>query len=217
MLKLVLVMAVWASHSATAALPDEPIQPIPLTLNQDPARADIGRLLFRDTRLSGNGRVSCASCHDLGKGGGDGLARSRGLNGGLTDVNTPTVLNAALNFRQFWNGRADSLEAQVDHLIQNPVEMGSNWKEVVRKVSQDVRTRRVGQGGGCPSGRPPLCHGLRGHAHAPGLGRRGDGRAALAHRPAGADRDLHGLLRPRLGGRAGAAGRAGPASRKALA
>ncbi|UUZ65634.1 cytochrome-c peroxidase [Polaromonas sp. P1-6] len=139
LLKLVIVMVVWASQSATAALLDEPIQPIPQTLKQDPARAEIGRLLFHDTRLSGNGRVSCASCHDMGKGGGDGRTRSVGLHGGLTDVNTPTVFNAALNFKQFWNGRADSLEDQVDHVIQNPIEMGSKWEGVVQKVSQDAK------------------------------------------------------------------------------
>ncbi len=106
---LLAAAALCASHAATAApLLDEPIQPVPLTLKQDPARADIGRQLFRDVRLSGNGRVSCASCHDLSKGGGDGRDRSVGLNGGLTSVNAPTVLNAALNFKQFWNGRAES-------------------------------------------------------------------------------------------------------------
>jgi len=140
LLMLLAATMIWVSHSAMAApLLDEPIQPIPLTLKQDPARAEIGRLLFRDTRLSGNGRVSCASCHDLSKGGGDGRDRSVGLNGGLTSVNAPTVLNAALNFKQFWNGRAESLEAQADHVMQNPVEMGSKWEEVVQKVSQDPK------------------------------------------------------------------------------
>ena len=139
LLKLALTAAVGLSCCARAALLDEPIQPIPLTMNQDPARVEIGRLLFRDTRLSGNGRVSCASCHDLGKGGADGRDRSIGLNGQLTAVNAPTVLNAALNFKQFWNGRADSLEAQIDHVMQNPIEMGSNWEDVVKKLSQDAK------------------------------------------------------------------------------
>jgi len=124
---------------ALAAPLDEPIQPVPLTLKQDPARAEIGRLLFQDARLSANGRVSCASCHDARKGGSDGRARSSGFNGGLTDVNAPTVLNAALNFRQFWNGRADTLEAQIDLVVQNPVEMGSAWADVVQKVQQDAK------------------------------------------------------------------------------
>jgi cytochrome c peroxidase len=124
---------------AWAAPLDEPIQPIPLTLKQDPARVEIGRLLFRDPRLSGDGRVSCASCHDLGKGGGDGRVFSIGLKGQLTDVNAPTVFNAALNFKQFWNGRADSLEGQVDHVMRSPIEMGTSWEEIVRKLSQDAR------------------------------------------------------------------------------
>ncbi|MBX3587380.1 MAG: c-type cytochrome [Ramlibacter sp.] len=124
---------------AAMAVQSEPIQPIPPQPRQDPARTAIGRLLFSDARLSGNGRVSCASCHDVNKGGADGRARSPGLNGELTSVNAPTVLNAALNFKQFWNGRADTLEDQVDQVIQNPVEMGSKWEDVVRKVSGDSK------------------------------------------------------------------------------
>ena len=127
-----------------AALPlDEPIKPVPLSLNQDPGRAALGRQLFHDARLSANNRVSCASCHDLGRGGVDRLARSSGFAGGLTAVNTPTVLNAALNFRQFWNGRAATLEEQIDKVVENPVEMGSSWPEVLRKVGQDPAYRRA--------------------------------------------------------------------------
>ena len=135
--KLLIILAIGMSGTGLAASPAEPLQPIPLTLKQDPVRAAIGRRLFSDALLSGNGRVSCASCHDPSKGGGDGRARSPGLHDQPTEVNTPTVLNAALNFKQFWNGRADSLEAQVDQVIQNPVEMGSAWEDVVRKVAQD--------------------------------------------------------------------------------
>lgn len=138
--ELMMIAMIWVS-SASAALPDEPIQPIPLTLRQDPVRAGIGRQLFNDARLSGNGRVSCSSCHNLTKGGADSRDRSLGLNGIESGVNTPTVLNAAFNFKQFWNGRADSLEAQVDHVIRNPIEMGSDWSGVVRRVSQDAGYR----------------------------------------------------------------------------
>ncbi len=141
LLTLVMMAIVWTSSIASTASLNEPIQPIPLSLNQDPARSEIGRLLFNDRRLSGNSRVSCATCHDLTKGGADGRDRSIGLDGGLTSVNAPTVLNAALNFKQFWNGRADTLEAQIDHVMQNPVEMGAEWKEVVRRVSQDAKYR----------------------------------------------------------------------------
>jgi len=139
LMRLLMTAACLAVEPVSAALLDEPIQPIPLTLKQDPARVEIGRLLFRDPRLSSDGRISCASCHDIGKGGGDGRDHSIGLNGKLTDVNAPTVFNAALNFKQFWNGRADSLEDQVDHVLQSPVEMGSKWDEIIQKISKDPK------------------------------------------------------------------------------
>ncbi|WP_322064249.1 cytochrome-c peroxidase [Burkholderia ubonensis] len=129
---------------ALAAPLDEPIKPIPPTLHQDPARADIGRRLFHDPRLSANNRVSCASCHDLAKGGvAGGLPRGVGFDGQLTAVAVPTVLNAALNFKQFWNGRADTLEEQIQQVVQNPVEMGSKWQDVVSKVSRDARYKQA--------------------------------------------------------------------------
>ena len=137
MSKFLIATVISVASTGLMASPAEPIQPIPLTLKQDPARSEIGHRLFSDARLSGNGRVSCASCHDVGKGGGDRRARSAGLHEQLTEVNTPTVLNAALNFKQFWNGRVDTLEAQVDQVVQNPAEMGSTWADVIRKVAQD--------------------------------------------------------------------------------
>lgn len=137
-LKALAALTVTATWPVFATPLDEPIKPLPLTLNQDPARADLGRRLFQDARLSANGAVSCASCHDLAKGGVDGRDYSVGFSGQRTGVNAPTVLNAALNFRQFWNGRADSLEGQVDLVIQNPVEMGSKWEDVVAKLAGDA-------------------------------------------------------------------------------
>jgi cytochrome c peroxidase len=139
------VAATVAAIAAIAAPPrlDEPIQPVPLTHGQDLARADLGRRLFNDVRLSANSSVSCASCHDLGKGGADGRQHSVGFSGLQTAVNAPTVLNAALNFRQFWNGRAGSLEEQVDTVVQNLVEMGSKWPDVIAKLSQDESMRRA--------------------------------------------------------------------------
>jgi len=129
----------WAAlHSAGALATDEPIKPLPLTLNQDPIRVQLGRKLFRDPRLSANDSVSCATCHDLKRGGSDGRQHSVGFSGKTTAVNAPTVFNAALNFAQFWNGRAASLEAQIDAVIQNPVEMGSSWSGVLAKLSADA-------------------------------------------------------------------------------
>jgi cytochrome c peroxidase len=124
-----------------AATLDEPIKPIGQATAEDPARVELGRRLFNDVRLSGNGGVSCASCHQLERGGADSRPFSVGFDGQRTNVNTPSVLNAGLNFRQFWNGRADSLEAQIDVVIQSPVEMGSTWPGVITKVSKDAEYR----------------------------------------------------------------------------
>lgn len=142
-LRLAAALTAWAVGPAAAAPLDEPIQPLPLSLHQDPQRVALGRRLFHDPRLSANGRVSCASCHDLSRGGVDGKDYSQGFSGLPTAVNAPTVLNAALNFRQFWNGRAASLEAQIEQVVQNPVEMGAKWPEVVARVAQDADYRQA--------------------------------------------------------------------------
>jgi cytochrome c peroxidase len=133
---LALAMLALTADGAASAV-DEPIKPVPLTLNQVPARADLGRRLFNDVRLSGNKRVSCATCHDVTRGGADNQRLSRGVNGKLTELNTPTVFNAALNFKQFWNGRVDTLEGQIEQVIVNPVEMGSDWATVVQRIAED--------------------------------------------------------------------------------
>jgi cytochrome c peroxidase len=116
----------------------EPIKPLPLHANEDLRRVSLGRQLFKDVRLSANNRVSCSSCHVLAKGGADGQTRSLGLHGEPTPVNAPTVLNAAFNFKQFWNGRADSLESQIEMVVRNPIEMGSSWSDVERKIAEDA-------------------------------------------------------------------------------
>lgn len=141
---LLVLLGLLSLSQWTAAAPfSEPIKPLPSIPAQDPARVALGRQLFHDPRLSANGRVSCASCHRADHGGADSETRSVGFAAQVTGVNAPTVLNAALNFRQFWNGRARTLEQQIDMVIQNPVEMGSAWTDVVRKLSQDENYARA--------------------------------------------------------------------------
>ena len=115
----------------------EPIKPIPAAVEVDAAKAALGRRLFHDPRLSKDGTVSCASCHDLRNGGDDGRRVSIGIEGRPGVINSPTVFNAGFNFKQFWDGRAASLEAQVDGPVQSSFEMGSLWPEVVTKLYQD--------------------------------------------------------------------------------
>ena len=117
---------------------EEPIQPIPLDTVGDAGKVELGRKLFHDKRLSKDNTVACATCHDLGRGGTDQLAHSIGINGAAGGINAPTVLNSGLNFVQFWNGRAATLEDQVNGPTHHPKEMGSNWKEIVGKLQQDA-------------------------------------------------------------------------------
>lgn len=98
----------------------------------------LGEKLYHDTRLSGDNSLSCASCHDLAKGGTDQKQFSTGINGAKGGINSPTVYNSVYNLKQFWDGRADTLEAQAHGPVHNPGEMGSNWQEVITKLSQDA-------------------------------------------------------------------------------
>jgi cytochrome c peroxidase len=82
--------------------------------------------------------MSCASCHILSRGGIDGRRTAVGVNGIAGPVNVPTVFNSSLNFRQHWDGRAASLEEQVALPIHNPIEMASNWAEVLGKLTKDA-------------------------------------------------------------------------------
>ena len=115
----------------------EPIHPIPTEHDLDPEKVALGRDLFHDPRLSKDGSVSCASCHHLADGGSDGRRVSIGIDGKAGMVNSPTVFNAVFNFKQFWDGRADTVEDQIDGPVQSPFEMGSLWPEVVAKLYED--------------------------------------------------------------------------------
>jgi cytochrome c peroxidase len=128
------------SAVACAAKMDEPILPIPVPefSSGEIAEIELGRLLFHDKRLSRDDSTSCASCHSLELDGVDRRPVSVGINGAMGTVNAPTVINSGLNIAQFWDGRADTLEQQVAGPVHNPIEMGTNWGEVVGKLRKDA-------------------------------------------------------------------------------
>jgi cytochrome c peroxidase len=119
------------------AMGSEPLKPLEAPKNLDVLKVKLGERLFHDVRLSKDDTLSCASCHNLALGGADNKALSVGINGGIGDVNSPTVYNSGLLFRQFWDGRAETLEHQVDGPVQADVEMGSSWPEVILKLYKD--------------------------------------------------------------------------------
>jgi cytochrome c peroxidase len=115
----------------------EPLEALPSVPELDPRVVALGRRLFHEPRLSGDNKVSCSSCHDLAKGGVDSKPLSLGVGGKLGLVNAPTVYNSSLNFVQFWDGRAATLEEQVGGPITNPIEMGSSWNKVLAALQAD--------------------------------------------------------------------------------
>jgi cytochrome c peroxidase len=89
-----------------------------------PERIALGRKLYFDTRLSHDGTVSCATCHDVSRGFTDRRNVSEGIGDHLGRRSSPTTLNAALFQSMFWDGRAPTLEEQAKLPILNPIEMG---------------------------------------------------------------------------------------------
>lgn len=102
----------------------------------DPALVELGRQLFNETALSADGRLTCASCHDLlAAAGADGQPRAVGIGAQVGPRNSPTVWNSGFQSVLFWDGRAPSLEAQATGPILNPVEMGlSSGAEAERRL-----------------------------------------------------------------------------------
>lgn len=122
------------------SLPDDfsTTQPLPDSISLDSKKVALGEKLFHEVRLSGNDSISCASCHDLEHGGVDNRVHSIGVNGTEGEINAPTVFNSGFNVAQFWDGRAATLEDQIDGPVNNPKEMAASWPQVVAKLSEDT-------------------------------------------------------------------------------
>ena len=99
--------------------------------------AALGRVLFHDTRLSANRRVSCASCHRQAHGFSDPRRLSIGFDGRPTRRHPMSLANARYYARGrfFWDERAESLEAQVLAPIEDPLEMGSSLAAVEARLA----------------------------------------------------------------------------------
>jgi cytochrome c peroxidase len=89
-------------------------------------KVELGKKLYFDTRISTDGTVACATCHDPRHGFADPRtgATSAGVGGATGTRNAPTVLNAAFLAAQFWDGRAATLEEQAVQPLVNPIEHG---------------------------------------------------------------------------------------------
>jgi cytochrome c peroxidase len=108
-----------------------------------PEEVVLGKRLFFDPKLSADGKVACASCHDPGHGFSDAKAVSEGVGGRRGKRNAPTVLNAAYWRRQFWDGRAATLEQQARGPITNELEMAHEPAKLVAKLRADREYARA--------------------------------------------------------------------------
>jgi cytochrome c peroxidase len=103
-----------------------------------PAKIELGRKLYYETRLSKNHDVSCNSCHSLVDYGVDGAPTSTGHRGQRGGRNSPTVYNAAFHTAQFWDGRAADVEAQAKGPVLNPIEMAMPSEEAVVAMLESI-------------------------------------------------------------------------------
>jgi cytochrome c peroxidase len=108
-----------------------------------PQQIDLGRYLFFDPALSGDGTLSCASCHEPERGLADGRARSIGIHGADAGRAAPTLWNVAFLERFFWDARADSLEVQAQGPLFSAVEMGNTPERLLASLNGNPTYRRL--------------------------------------------------------------------------
>ena len=121
----------WAADGTSSLLGDARglFKPLPATMATaafptPPARVELGRLLFFDPRISVDGTVSCARCHQPALYGTDGLAKPEGAHDKVNPRNAPTVLNAALQFKAHWRGDRQNVEDQARQALVGPPSFG---------------------------------------------------------------------------------------------
>lgn len=100
-----------------------------------PQQIDLGRYLFFDPVLSGNGRISCASCHDPKKGFSDGRAVAIGIHDSVLTRSSPSLWNVAYLKRFFWDARASSLEEQMLGPLYAENEMGNTPENLIKTLN----------------------------------------------------------------------------------
>jgi cytochrome c peroxidase len=148
-LALLFVIAVTVGAAPKSQIPSsqspaaqEPITPIPPAPDADSWKLALGERLFADPRLSGDGSRACFFCHDIHTNGADTNRHDKALDESEIRFNTSTVFNASLSFRLGWEGKFQTLEAQVETTLENPQTMGASVEEVLRRLRADPELMR---------------------------------------------------------------------------
>lgn len=98
-------------------------------------KVQLGKMLYFDKRLSADNSISCASCHDPEAGFADPSPLSKGFQGKTGTRHSPTIINSAFSYFQFWDGRAPSLEEQAKAPMENPLEMAHTLEGAVKSIA----------------------------------------------------------------------------------
>lgn len=132
---LLLAKNIFQPLPAEAVNPDNPFTP---------EKVALGKALYYENRLSMNNTQSCNTCHNLVTFGVDNKPTSPGDNGEPGTRNSPTTLNSALHFLQFWDGRMKDVEEQAGGPVMNPAEMNMpGEKEVMARLSKDENYKKM--------------------------------------------------------------------------
>lgn len=116
-------------------LPERP--PYPADNMPTPARVALGKMLFFDPRISRSSNMSCASCHNPMFGWSDGLPTGRGFEGKQLDRASPTIINAAYNTIQMWDGRKKDLEDQAMGPLEAAPEMNTDLESFFKWINSN--------------------------------------------------------------------------------
>ena len=111
--------------------------PYPQNNKPSPQRISLGKKLFFDPRLSGDGNMSCATCHNPMLGWSDGLKTAKGFKSQILGRASPTIINTAFNSIQMWDGRKKSLEDQATGPLEADVEMHTDMKLLISWLKEN--------------------------------------------------------------------------------
>jgi cytochrome c peroxidase len=125
--------------TVTPPADQEPITPIPEPPAADPRKLKLGERLFSDTRLSGDGKLACSSCHDLATNGAGAGRSTVARDGTKPAFDTLTVFNASLSFRLNWEGNYRSFGEHVESSLENPANLHTNVDEVLARLNADAK------------------------------------------------------------------------------
>lgn len=142
----IFVLTRGASGAPVAACSPDPVPlglspylPVPGDNQPSAGKVSLGRRLFFDEKLSGDGSVSCATCHQPARAFADNRPVAIGIDNRLGRRNTPSLLNIAYSENLFWDGRSSSLEEQVLLPLVNPQEMGGALPAILSYLRNDTR------------------------------------------------------------------------------